>query len=127
MSKFLLLSLICLASLQSNAKQESLLYKIAGKTVKFKPYDDVLVNIECKIKCIALSRLKSLKLVSVKVKPTKSSMSLGSYICKKELMGTSVLGIDKNKNMRDFCFFKEDKSLIQINSLTQYSQKLLIK
>jgi hypothetical protein len=52
-------------------------------------------------------------------------MSLGAYVCKKMFYGSSVFGIKENKDMRDFCFFKEDNSLIEINSLSDYAKQFL--
>jgi hypothetical protein len=32
------------------------------------------------------------------------------------------MGVDKNKDMKAFCFFKEDKSMIELNSLSNYAK-----
>lgn len=50
-------------------------------------------------------------------------MSLGSYICKNIIMGKSVLGTYKNKDMKAFCYFDEDQSMVELNSLEKYYLK----
>ena len=108
-----------------NAYAEEHVFKISGSKLKFKAIDSVLYNLECAKGCIAQERVNQIKSINLKMNKEKYSMSLGAYICKNILLGKSVLGVNKSKDMRDFCFFSEDKSLIEINSLSEYGHKLL--
>jgi hypothetical protein len=96
--------------------------KISGKHYSFKTTKDLLVNDKCNENCIALDR--TLMISNFKVKSTKNQIHvpLGSYVCKEILRGSSIMGVDKNKDMKAFCFFKEDKSMIELNSLSNYAK-----
>ena len=108
-------------SFQSISK-DTINIKIAGKHYAFKTTKNLLVNDKCNKECIALNR--TLMISKFKVKSTKNQIHvpLGSYVCKNILKGSSILGVDKNKDMKAFCFFKEDKSMIELNSLGDYAK-----
>jgi len=106
---------------------ENMVVKIAGKHYSFIQREQLLVNKDCKMKCIAYER--TLKITKFKIKEERQQyeMPLGSYVCKKILMGSSVLGIGSNKDMKAFCYFEEDNSMIELNSLAKYAEKFLNK
>lgn len=108
-------------SFQSISK-DTINIKIAGKHHAFKTTKNLLVNDKCNKECIALNR--TLMISKFKVMSTKNQIHvpLGSYVCKNILKGSSILGVDKNKDMKAFCFFKEDKSMIELNSLGDYAK-----
>lgn len=102
------------------------LYKISGKHYAIKEVSSVLVNEECK-DCIAIKRVNALSKFKKKITDRKWDMDLGSYVCKYIFVGKSVLGVDSKKNMKAFCFFDEDKSFIEMNSLATYSENFIQK
>jgi len=106
---------------------ENMVVKIAGKHYSFIQREQLLVNKDCKRKCIAFER--TLKISKFKRKEEKQlfEMPIGSYVCKNILMGSSVLGVSSNKDMKAFCYFVEDNSMIELNSLAKYAEKFLNK
>ena len=98
-------------------------FKIAGKYYSFIEKDTFLVSQNCKEKCIALTKMNSLK-SKITPKKKKFASSIGSYACTEVLNGQSVLGIKKNKDMVAVCLFKKDSSMIDINSITNHNNAL---
>lgn len=98
-------------------------FKIEGKYFTFISKKSVLVNNKCENDCVALKRLKVAKFKKPKKLKNTFSMSSGSYHCKNTLRGLSILGIEVGGDMRAFCYFSDDESLIEINSLSIFLQK----
>jgi len=98
-------------------------FKIAGNYYAFIEKDTLLVSENCKKKCVALKKSKS---ITSKVIPKKKKFvsSLGSYACTEILGGKSLLGVKKNKDMIAVCLFKKDLSMVSLNSLTTYIENL---
>ena len=97
--------------------ETSHIYKISGKFYKFIDKDSVEVSKNCKNTCHALKKFKALKGFKRQVDKNKFANSLGSYVCSQEMAGSPVVGIDEEKNMHSFCYFSQDESMIEINSL----------
>jgi hypothetical protein len=98
-------------------------FKIEGKNYQFSRQGNVLINTSCNGNCMAIKRITHLKVIKPSKFGKKFSMSLGSYNCENSLHGSSVLGIDIQRNMRAFCYFDEDNSMIEINSLNELCLK----
>ncbi len=98
-------------------------FKIAGKYYAFIKKGSLLVSENCKDKCVAFEKSKSIK---SKITPKKKDFasSIGSYACTEVLGGQSLLGVKKNKDMVAVCLFKKDSSMVDINSLTDFIQAL---
>jgi hypothetical protein len=114
----LLLMILTTAAISSEAQ-----FKIAGKYYAFIKKDSLLVSSNCKDKCIALEKSKSIK-SKVTQKKQKFASSIGSYACTEILKGQALLGTKKNKDMVGVCIFKEDSSMVDLNSLTTYINSL---
>lgn len=99
------------------------IYQIAGKKIAFKDYKGLLINKACNKSCVALKKIKEVTRIKENYNENEIAVSLGSYICKKKLKSLSVLGQDSFGNMKDFCFFKKDKSFIEMSSLSRYFNK----
>ena len=121
MSRYLLIFLV-FVSLQSYS-EEKMSVKVSGKHYLFIQNSKLLVNSKCNKDCIALERSLMISKFKIKSKKNQIHVPLGSYVCKNIIKGTSILGIDKNKDMKAFCFFKEDKSMVELNSLGDYAKK----
>jgi len=123
--KSFILALMVLGSTFLFAEEpKEVLFKIAGKYITFVPKDKVLVNKICNNGCIGFDKLKKLK--NFKILPDKDSpyaQSTGAYVCHKLLNGDSLMGIASNKDMAAFCYFKDDQSILEMNSLGDYSEK----
>lgn len=119
------ISLVILLMLSSNLFAKEL-YKISGKHYSLKKISNVLVNEECK-ECVAVKKVNALTKFKKEIKDRKWDMDLGSYVCKYIFIGKSVLGVDSKKNMKAFCYFDEDKSFIEMSSLTSFSEKFIKK
>ena len=117
------LLLISLFSLSLFAA-ESFVYKIAGSFYSFTKVNDVIVSGNCSKECVALKKLKSLSKFEVKAKKDEIfAKPLGAYVCDEILKGQSLLGKDSKKNMVAFCYFNEDESMIEMNSLGAHAKK----
>ena len=106
---------------------ENMVVKIAGKHYSFIQREQLLVNKDCTMKCIAYERTLKISKFKIKEQRQQFEMPLGSYVCKKIIMGSSVLGVGSNKDMKAFCYFEEDNSMIELNSLAKYAEKFLNK
>jgi hypothetical protein len=93
-------------------------FKINGSFYEFSIKDDLLVNETCAKKCIAISKVHELK--KKKTLPPQvegmTTLSNASRACM-SMHGSSLLGVDIQKNMKSFCYFKEDESMVEFSSL----------
>jgi hypothetical protein len=98
-------------------------FKITGKYYSFIKKENLLLSSHCKNKCIALEKVKT---ITSKIIPKrkKFASSIGSYACTEVLKGQALLGIMKNKDMVAVCLFKQDSSMVDINSLTLFIENL---
>lgn len=103
-------------------------FKIAGKHYGFINKEKLLVSKSClDSSCIAFKRTKSLKSFKIKQDNINTyAEALSAYVCKYEIKGQPILGIDSEKNMKSFCYFKDDNSMIEMNSLEEVA-KLKLK
>jgi hypothetical protein len=122
--KYILLTIVFSLEIYASSTHT---YKIEGKSYQFNERNGVLINSSCEANCIANKRMKSLKIVKPSETKNQYSMSFGSYLCENLLKGSSLFGVDIQRNMKAFCFFREDESLIEINSLTKFGLRILKK
>lgn len=115
--KFIIIGL--LISLSSFAET----FKIAGSMVVFESQEGLLLQ-GCKNSCDALKKIKSFNKIDLKKARAVGGHhnSVGSDVCRLVYKANSVLGLAGNKDQRAFCIF-EDKSLVEMNSLSQYLLK----
>ena len=104
-----------------NAQAES--FKIAGEILDFTDKEGLILK-GCEKNCEALKVIKQHK--KIDIKKARAGMeftnSIGSDVCDKVYKAQSLLGSASNKDRRAFCFFK-DKSMVEMESLSQYLLK----
>lgn len=122
------LSLFLLLQVTSAFAVSEQTYKISGKFYSFEEVDGLLISKDCKKNCMALTKTKSLSPFKLnKNKVGNFASAISSYACKHQMSGYPLLGIDSDKNMKSFCYFKNDQSMIEMNSLEKVAQKKLVK
>lgn len=102
-------------------------YKVSGNLLEFKKDDSGLLVYGCDKGCEALKVLTISKYDPSTIKRKSQFVaSLGSEACHYILGGKTYLGVNMDKDGRDFCVFK-DQSMLEINSLSDYLKKHKIK
>ena len=98
-------------------------YRIASEIVTFESFEGVEIS-HCKELCEAKQKLMSLKKIGPpKIKRKKTFMSsVGSDACE-FINGKAILGKNLKNDGRAFCVLN-DQSLIEINSLGRYVEKI---
>lgn len=99
-------------------------YLIEGSLVALKEQEELKVS-ACPKDCEALKAVKAHKVISLKEirKGIKYPGSIGSEVCHEVYKAKSILGRhSETKDQRAFCLFP-DKSMIEINSLSDYLTK----
>lgn len=114
--------LIVLILSSSLAQAETFL--IEGTFIDFSEKDELLLK-GCEKECEALRLIRKHKSISLKDirKTLKYPGSEGSDVCHEVYKGFSLLGRNsQTKDQRAFCFFG-DRSMVEINSLSDYLKK----
>ncbi len=99
-------------------------YLIEGMLVALTEKNDLKVS-ACPKDCLALKAVEANKVISLKEisKGIKYPGSIGSEVCHEVYKALSILGRhSETKDQRAFCLFP-DKSMIEINSLSDYLTK----
>lgn len=104
---------------------------INKKHIQFVKYEDtfILVSKKCDIiknldslhtsNCVALKKLASISLKSLKSNSLKGGKNPGAVLCSQVLNAKVVYGLTKFKDERTFCLFSDD-SYISTEALTIY-------
>jgi hypothetical protein len=103
-------------------------FKISGTLQSFTSIDGLLVQ-GCHPNCEALATVKKFSTIDLKKarEGRPHPNSVGADTCQLIYLGTSVYGVNSDKDQRTFCLFK-DGSMIENNSLTDYLKtKKIIK
>jgi hypothetical protein len=113
--------LILIMMITFNVQAES--FKIAGEILDFKEREGLVLK-GCEKSCEALKVIKQHKKIDLKKARVGMDFtnSIGSDVCDKVYKAQSLLGSASNKDRRAFCFFK-DKSMVEMDSLSQYLVK----
>jgi hypothetical protein len=116
-----IISLIIYFTISSSGfGNDSDLFKINGKSIQFTKYKNTLIA-NCTKSCIAKNKIDQIQkgITYKNIQDQGYSQSLGSYVCSSVFKGAAILGVNQDKDGRAFCYFEEDKSMIEINSLTE--------
>jgi hypothetical protein len=104
-------------------------FKIGGELIVFENKDGLLLK-GCEKECLALKKVAEFQKINLKKIRAKETFyaSIGSDVCRLVYKSGSLIGINKEKDQRAFCVFK-DNSLIEINSLSKYlvDKKIVIE
>jgi hypothetical protein len=118
---------IFLMIISAIAKAES--FRIAGENIDFELKEELLIA-KCEKQCLALKKITQFRSIDLKKVRAHQQFigSTGSDVCQFIYRAKSVIGIAANRDQRAFCVF-EDKSIIEINSLSQYleSRKIIAR
>jgi hypothetical protein len=95
-------------------------FKIGGNQIEFAARDGLFLR-GCRDKCEAIRVIKSFSKIDLTLARKGMTLfgSIGSDVCKKVYKAKSLLGVAQNGDGRAFCYFN-DKSMIEINSLSTY-------